>query len=195
MTQSPLGHDPSQPGPFDGPGPGEPDLPTTQQDLTTTQGASLPDDPALSPTAYPGEDAGTTTTPVGGTGHTGGAYPPGGVGPDAGVDVSGGNAATDRPSTSSSSDTGSRTDAAKGEAKQVAGHGGRSGQAGRPDRQGRGAERGGRDQAAGGLVASTRFVPRWDRRPGRSRTASPTPCTGSPRSWAAWPRRASSPGR
>jgi hypothetical protein len=120
MTQSPLGHDPSQPGPFDGPGPGEPDLPTTQQDLTTTQGASLPDDPALSPTAYPGEDAGTATTPVSGTGHTGGAYPPGGVGPHAGIDVSGGNTATDQPSTSSSSDTGSRTDAAKGEAKQVA---------------------------------------------------------------------------
>lgn len=54
MTQSPLGHDPSQTDPLDRPGTG--DLSTTRQDLTTTQGASVPDGPARSaPTTYPGD--------------------------------------------------------------------------------------------------------------------------------------------
>jgi hypothetical protein len=63
MTQSPLGHDPSQAGPFDGPGPGAPDLPTTQQDLTTSQGASVPGDRAASsrPT-YPRDTSYSTET-------------------------------------------------------------------------------------------------------------------------------------
>lgn len=101
MTQSPLGSDPSQAGPFDGPGPGEPDLPTTQQDLTTSQGASVPSDPAYSATAgsYQSDDsyrAGDTyrTTESATYGST-----------------------TD----TGTSDTGSKVDTAKGEAKQVAG--------------------------------------------------------------------------
>lgn len=112
MTQSPLGSDPSQAGPFDGPGPGEPDLPTTQQDLTTSQGASVPADPAYSTTAgsfegddryrahdtYATGDASTT-----GTYATGGAYD------------------TGESSTVGSSGTGSKAETAKGEAKQVAG--------------------------------------------------------------------------
>ncbi|HYI53691.1 MAG TPA: hypothetical protein VEX57_06990 [Microlunatus sp.] len=115
MTQSPLGHDPSQAGPFDGPGPGEPDLPTTQQDLTTTQGASVPEDPALSPTAYPGEDG-----PTGGAYQTGGTYQTSGTYQTGGAQ-GGSSSGLGQTSGTGSSDTGSRAETAKGEAKQVAG--------------------------------------------------------------------------
>ncbi len=105
MTQSPLGHDPSRPGPFDGPGPGEPDLPTAQQDLTTSQHASVTDDPALSsPTGYPGET--TYSTETDGTNDPAGAGRFG----EAGT-VPGPNG----------TDADSKTETAKGEAKQVAG--------------------------------------------------------------------------
>lgn len=104
MTQSPLGHDPSQPGPFDGPGPGEPDLPTTQQDMTTTQGASVPQDPAVTSTnTYADEDL------SGGYADRGLPSEPISTG---GYDTSAGD---------SSSTSGTKAETAKGEAKQVAG--------------------------------------------------------------------------
>ena len=105
MTQSPLGHDPSQPGPFDGPGPGEPDLPTTQQDLTTSQGSSIPEDPAVAPlSTYPDESTYSTETYD--------SDDPAGAGrsSDAGTVPE-----------SFATDSGSKTETAKGEAKQVAG--------------------------------------------------------------------------
>jgi hypothetical protein len=102
MTQSPLGHDPSQAGPFDGPGPGAPDLPTTQQDLTTSQGASVPGDRAASsrPT-YPRDTSYSTET------H--GSDDPAGAG-----------RFSDAGTVTGSSDAGSKADTAKGEAKHVA---------------------------------------------------------------------------
>ncbi len=109
MTQSPLGHDPSQPGPFDGPGPGEPDLPTTQQDLTTTQGASVPDDPAVTGTSSSYADESFSSEPT----FAGGSFD------DRSTGLGGTTAGGIGGPGSSSSD--SKTDTAKSEAKQVAG--------------------------------------------------------------------------
>ncbi len=106
MTQSPLGHDPSPTGPFGGSGS---DQSTTQQHLTTTQGAPVSVEPAVSAPDAAGEEFSNA-----GANQTGGASPTLGTRHDS---VEARSRASDIGNNPSDS---AKVETAKGEAKQVA---------------------------------------------------------------------------
>jgi hypothetical protein len=98
MTQRPLGQEPAAPGPFDQPGPGQPDVQPTQNEAT-------PEQPVVQRAGTPLVEPDETTTRFGDR-----PYPSGPPTTDTGYSSS-------EPT---SSDTGSTVDTAKGEARQVA---------------------------------------------------------------------------